>query len=174
MLGATAVVIVATGQTLANILILSATIIAASFVGFGAWRTFAPLVSEALGRGTVLVGGRTRAVLEREKTLALRAIKELEFDFAMGKMSQADFDEMSGRLRRRAMALMRQLDASATYRQQIDRDLAALLGRKPAAPSQPGGAPAPPAATASACASCQTVNDADARFCKQCGTALTV
>jgi hypothetical protein len=72
------------------------------------------------------------------------------------------------------MALMRQLDASATYRQQIDRDLAALLGRKPAAPSEAGSAPAPPAATASACASCQTVNDADARFCKQCGTALTV
>jgi hypothetical protein len=169
MLGATAVVIVATGQTLANILILSGTTVAASLVGLGAYRTLAPLVVEALGRGPTQVGGRTRAVLEREKGLALRAIKELEFDFAMGKLSQADFDEMSGRLRRRAMSLMRQIDASATYRQQIEGELAALVSTSPAA-----SAPAArqPAADVRTCASCQTLNDADARYCKQCGTAL--
>mgnify|MGYP006142053811 CR=1 FL=1 len=37
-----------------------------------------------------------------------------EFDFAMGKMSQADFDEMSGRLRARALSLMKQLDLGAS------------------------------------------------------------
>ena len=42
------------------------------------------------------IGGRTRIALEREKTLVLRSIKELEFDFAMGKIAKADFDEMSG------------------------------------------------------------------------------
>ena len=40
----------------------------------------------------------------------LRSIKELEFDFAMKKVAQADFDEMSARLRARAIGLMRQLD----------------------------------------------------------------
>jgi hypothetical protein len=170
MLGATAVVIVATGQTLANILILSATIIAASFVGLGAYRTFAPLVSEVLGTGQAAASGRTRAGLEREKALALRAIKELEFDFAMGKLSQVDFAEMSGRLRRRAMSLMRQLDASATYRQQIERELTALVGAN--APVTPQAGRQRPTAARS-CGKCQTVNDADARFCKQCGTALS-
>ncbi len=43
---------------------------------------------------------RARAALEREKTLVLRSIKELEFDRAMGKVSPKDFDEMAGRLRR--------------------------------------------------------------------------
>ena len=62
-----------------------------------------------------LVGGRTRAALEREKTLALRAIKELEFDHAMGKVSDQDFAEMGARLRARAAGLMRQLDAGASY-----------------------------------------------------------
>ena len=38
-----------------------------------------------------MVGERTRAALEREKMLTLRAIKELEFDRAMGKMSEEDF-----------------------------------------------------------------------------------
>ena len=51
-----------------------------------------------------------RAVLEREKMLVLRSIKELEFDRAMGKVSAADFDEMAGRLRARALSLMKQLD----------------------------------------------------------------
>ena len=49
-----------------------------------------------------MLGGRTRAALEREKTLSLRSIKELEFDRAMGKVSEKDFAEMGARLRARA------------------------------------------------------------------------
>ena len=45
MLGATAVVIVATGQSIANIIILSLTVVSVSFVGLGAYRMLAPLVS---------------------------------------------------------------------------------------------------------------------------------
>lgn len=160
MLAATSVVIVATGQSIANIIILSLTVVAASFVGLGAYRTLVPLVSAALGGGPPVTGGRTRAALEREKALALRSIKELEFDFAMGKMAQADFDEMSGRLRRRAMRIIQQLDANTGYRDQIEREIAALAS----APE----APAP----AGICPGCGTGNDTDARFCKQCGTSL--
>ena len=113
-----------------------------------------------------MVGHRTRAALEREKTLALRSIKELEFDRAMGKLSEADWREMSGRLRVRAARLMRQLDAGAGYREQVERDLAARLK---AAPGSDRSAKVSPAR---ACAGCATINDADARFCKQCGSGL--
>ena len=75
-----------------------------------------------------MVGQRTRAALEREKLLALRAIKELEFDRAMGKLSESDWQEMSGRLRARAARLMRQLDAGAGYREQVEQELAKRLG----------------------------------------------
>jgi hypothetical protein len=168
MLGATAVVIVATGQSIANILILSATIVAASFVGLGAYRMLAPLVSPTVASAPVVAGGRTRAALEREKTLVLRTIKELEFDFAMKKIAQADYDEMSGRLRRRAMGLIQQLDATSGYRDQIEKELASLLPTPVSAPSTRHSAPG----TRAECASCGTANDADARFCKQCGTSL--
>lgn len=167
MLAATAVVIVATGQTLANIVILSATVVAASFVGLTAYRTLLPLVVPGRVRSPESVGGRTRAALEREKALALRSIKELEFDFAMGKLSQEDFDEMSGRLRRRAMGLMQQLDGTVGYREQIERDVAALAGGAVAEEEMS----AEPAATG--CPACGTANDPDARFCKQCGTSLS-
>ena len=57
---------------------------------------------------------RTRLDLEREKALTLRSIKELEFDRAMGKLSTQDFEEMAGRLRARALGIMKQLDAGAS------------------------------------------------------------
>ncbi|MCC7177559.1 MAG: zinc-ribbon domain-containing protein [Acidobacteria bacterium] len=184
MLGATAVVIVATGQSLANIVILSLTIVAASFVGLGAYRTLSPLTSASIAGAPTVAGGRTRAALEREKTLVLRAIKELEFDYAMKKMSQADFEDMSGRLRRRAIGLIQQLDANTGYREQIERELAALVStampdaQTPKTPRpQDLKTPRPQDLKTSGpqdltCPACGTHNDADARFCKQCGTSL--
>jgi hypothetical protein len=73
-----------------------------------------------------------RVALEREKNLTLRAIKELEFDKAMGKLSESDWQEMSARLRVRAAGLMRQLDAGSGYREQIERDVTKRLGVAPA------------------------------------------
>src|SRR5213079_2509407 len=89
-----------------------------------------PLVSADDDRAAT-IGHRTRIALEREKLLTLRSIKELEFDRAMGKLSDADWQEMSGRLRARAAGLMKQLDAGAGYREQIERDLAKRLAALP-------------------------------------------
>ena len=72
---------------------------------------------------------------------------------------------MSGRLRARAAGLMRQLDAGAGYREQIERDLAKRLG-------DDAGRERRRAARRDFCAACGTTNDADARFCKNCGTKL--
>ena len=106
MLAATATVIVATGQSPANIIILSLTVVSVSFVGMGAYRMLSPLVTNQPD-APVTIGGRTRVALEREKTLVLRSIKELEFDFAMGKIAKPDFDEMSARLRSRGDSALR-------------------------------------------------------------------
>jgi hypothetical protein len=121
-----------------------------------------------------MIGHRTRAALEREKHLTLRAIKELEFDRAMGKLAEADFVEMSSRLRTRAARIIRQLDAGAGYRDQIERDLATRLGDRSAEASRSGSAVAMEreALAERECASCATVNDQDARFCKGCGAKL--
>ena len=54
----------------------------------------------------------------------LRSLKEIEFDHAMRKTADADYEEMRDRLRVRAVGLMQQLDA-AGYRAAIERDLAA-------------------------------------------------
>ena len=166
MLAATATVIVATGQSPANIIVLSMTVVSVSFVGLGTYRILAPLVSTVPDTG-ITIGGRTRIALEREKALVLRSLKELEFDFAMGKMAKADFDEMSGRLRARALGLMRQLDAGGGYREQIAKEIAARLERGGALPN-----PETVIEVRGLCPACDTQNDPDAKFCKNCGAKL--
>jgi len=93
-----------------------------------------------------------RASLEREKLLALRAIKDLQFDTAMGKVSAADAAPMEARLRERAAAIMQELDGREELRARIEKDLA--LRKAPGCPS------------------CGTANDRDAKFCKACGERL--
>jgi hypothetical protein len=166
MLAATATVIVATGQSPENIIILSMTVVSVSFVGLGTYRILAPLVSSVPDTG-ITIGGRTRVALEREKALVLRSLKELEFDFAMGKMAKADFDEMSGRLRARALGLMRQLDAGGGYKDQIAKEIAARLERDGSMPAPETVVEAP-----GLCPACDTQNDRDAKFCKNCGAQL--
>ena len=159
---ATAVTFMARGSGITAIVLLSVMMACAALVGMAALRALRPLVSPEEDR-TVVIGKRTRAALEREKVLALRAIKDLEFDRAMGKVSEDDSREMSTRLRARATRLMRQLEAGESYRAEIERELEKRLGEKPI----PASAPA-----AHSCASCSTLNDTDARFCKNCGSKL--
>jgi hypothetical protein len=179
---ATAVTFIARGQGVIPILLLGVLMASTALVGIAALRAVRPLVSPEDDR-TSMIGHRTRAALEREKMLALRSIKELEFDRAMGKLSDADWQEMSGRLRARAGRLMRQLDAGIGYRQQIERDLAKRLAQPAPGPQNPGVRRADSAAPGPqdppyvpngvhTCARCATANDLDARFCKNCGEKL--
>lgn len=163
LIGATLVVFVSKGHTPAGIILLSLTIFGAAAVGLAAWRTFAPLSGKHEQTSVTVLGGRTRAALEREKALALRSLKELEFDKAMGKVSEKDFSEMSARLRARATRLMVQLDAGTGYREAIEKEIERRVG-----PATMDSA-TPPMVN---CRHCGAKNEADARFCKRCGSSL--
>jgi hypothetical protein len=173
MLSATAVVVLATGQSPAAIITLSLTVVAASLVAVGVYRALVPLVTAERAVEPTSSVGRKRAALEREKTLVMRSIKELEFDFAMRKIAQSDYDEMIGRLRSRAIGLMRQLDAGAGFRGTIEEELKSRLTARTIRAAQPEAVPAErePRPVIASC-ECGVVNDADARFCKNCGTKL--
>ena len=170
LLAATVAVVVARPSAPENLILISLAIGAAGAAGFGVYRMVAPLVAAPAPPGREILSDRMRTDLEREKALTLRSIKELEFDRAMGKLSTQDFDEMSGRLRARALGIMKQLDAGASaYRALIEKELVARIGNKLA-----GGTPdlkVGPAGLSGLCI-CGTTNDADARFCKSCGAKL--
>jgi hypothetical protein len=146
MLGATVAVWRSPDTHPAALLLLSGAVIAAGFVGLALYHALAGFVS---GRVEPRVRAEhARDALLREKALVLRSIKELEFDHGMKKVSDADFAEIGGRLRARAMDLMQAIE------------------EMPAPPPEPAAEAAP------VCPSCQTANDADAKFCKQCGAKL--
>lgn len=161
---ATAVTWMARAQGLTVVLLLTVLMGTVAIAAIAVFRTVRPLVAEDDER-TPMVGERTRAALEREKVLTLRAIKELEFDRAMNKLSEEDFRDMSVRLRGRAARLIQQLDAGIGYRERIEKDLAKRLG----APDSSREAARSATAT---CGACSTANDVDARFCKSCGARL--
>ena len=177
LIGATIAVFMARGEPPGAVIMISLTIFAAAVVGIAALRTFLPLTQKSATFGPRLLGGRTRAALEREKTLVLRSIKELEFDRAMGKVSEKDFADMGARLRARATRLMRQLDAGSGYRSEIEKEITKRIGDAPpvaASQQQAGGGskePDPPY-VAGTCTSCGTSNDTDAHFCKHCGHSI--
>ncbi|MEW5984846.1 MAG: zinc ribbon domain-containing protein [Acidobacteriota bacterium] len=173
MASVTAGAVIVAGSGPANTILVAVAILSAVLVALGVFRTLAPFARTDAGEQVEMVAGRTRSALEREKMLVLRSIKEAEFDRAMKKISDADFQEMSARLRQRAAGLLRQLDGDAGYRALIERDLAALLGREPGQGARPPAAPGPIVPHATVCAGCRTANDSDARYCKACGAALT-
>ena len=176
LIAATAGVLLSRGTSAANIIFISLTIGTAALAGMAVYRMLLPLVSADAGDTAEMVGGRTRAALEREKMMVLRSIKELEFDRAMDKISPQDYEDMVARLRARAIRLIRQLDAGESgYRELIERELAIRLGRAATSKKE---APVEDVRIESVesvkggCATCGTTNEMDARFCKQCGAKL--
>ena len=175
LIAATVAVVLTREARPEHLVLVSLTIGAAGFAAGALYRTLAPLFVKPSSDSTGPLSGSTRALLERDKLLVLRSIKELEFDRAMKKVSAKDFDEMAGRLRARAMSLMRQLDADAGYRELIEREVQARLATGKTLGRDRQAAP-PPAAVAPSSApavcGCGTSNDADAAFCKRCGLKL--
>ncbi|NQW05588.1 MAG: zinc ribbon domain-containing protein [Acidobacteria bacterium] len=149
MIAATAAVVVSRHTHPVALLLISAAVLATGYTAYALHQALTGLWS---GPGDVApLGDRQRELLEQEKALVLRAIKDLEFDFGMKKVSEADFQDMQGRLRARALLSMDQLE------------------RVPKAAPAKAAVSQPKAKAGQSCPRCSTTNEADAKFCKQCG-----
>jgi hypothetical protein len=95
----------------------------------GLWRVVEALSRpsvETLTGAEVSSGARELAEVREDKRRILRAIKELEFDHAMGKLSEEDFRAIGDRYRMRAIELLRLLDEGDDLHPQLAEHLAAL------------------------------------------------
>jgi hypothetical protein len=112
---------------------------------------------------------------EEQKQAVLRALKDLEFERSVGKISEEDYRELVAKYRAEAKRLLRILDVDAGPRRAHVESLVAKRLRRAGfqgteaedADGRDEGAPGD--AAACACASCGTMNDEDAIFCKKCG-----
>ena len=142
--------------------------LALGWVVWLAFRAAQSLVKEVpVADAGAVVTGKRRKELEREKQALLKALKELDFDHQMGKVSDKDFADISSTYRARAIRVMRQLDDAG-------RDYEAMIAKEVAERAKKSTVDSPPSTVAdpSKCAKCSTKNDSDAEFCKKCGGKL--
>jgi hypothetical protein len=140
-----------------------------------------------------------RSAEEEQKRAVLRALKDLEYERSVGKISEDDYHEYSARYRAEAKRLIQNLDESLSEgRKAVELELGRRLARL--AKDDPGDDPKPSEQSAAAaatpasdpensaesavespksvpletrqCAACGTKNELDARFCKACGKAV--
>jgi hypothetical protein len=113
------------------------------------------------------------------QTVALRALKEIEFDRATGKLSDADYESLKAKYTGEALAALR---GGGSPTPGISKPRAAARSQSTKPPGCPvdGPRPEPDAVFCSSCgrrlgsapaycARCGTALEKDARYCDRCG-----
>jgi len=139
------------------------------------------------------LGARTAE--EEQKRAVLRALKDLEYERSVGKISDDDYNEYATRYRSEAKRLIQGLEEHlAEGRKQVEAELARRLERKAekaksdesraalangdsAAEEHERPSTEPPSepkvsAAGRSCPACEVKNELDARFCKACGKSM--
>ena len=133
-----------------------------------------------------------RLMVQRDTTYA--AMKELEFDLAMGNLEQEDFQQLYDRYKRRAVGILKRIDDIKAGRVSPDEDLGDTGKGRPLEEARRAARPVRASteldveqeieafrtrsktqgdALAINCPSCgRAVPDPDATFCSKCGAPL--
>lgn len=117
---------------------------------------------------------------EERKRAALRAIKDLEFEHSIGKIDDADYEEIATRYREQAKEILREIEEKILPLRDRAEQVARAYLVKRGVTSEPAAARTPhKSATVvpglgvrRACAGCRASNEPDAVFCKGCGARL--
>jgi hypothetical protein len=168
--------------------LLIALVLSLAALAFVVWPLF------KRGPAPVMVDDDRLTELLGRKDAVMMAIKELEFDYHVGKLSEEDYQLYDQRLRRQAVGLLQQIEQLTPMTAQMDAALEAEIARRRrvgepapvaalAAPSarQPAasavavvGAAGRTAAASTAAPATAPINGNGARprFCTNCGNAV--
>lgn len=155
--------------------LLLALLVAAGAAAYVLW----PLLSRA-APDVPLEDDRLTDLISRKDGVLL-AIKDLEFDHQVGKLSEEDFQRFNFRLRQQAIGYLQQIDKlapeSAHLDDALETEIARLRKTRPKAPAVNGKVAAAHAAVVTAgvgqpIPAGQAAAEAPARFCTHCGRPL--
>lgn len=138
------------------------------------------LLFEPLLRPHRLKGPSPRAERLREKELQKRkediyaAIKEMDFDLGMGKISREDYEDLRSEYKSRAVQILKELDTAdeaSELETAIEKEVEQL--RKKSKPRKRGGGTAKTTPGAILfCSQCGGKADSNDNFCRDCGAKL--
>jgi hypothetical protein len=175
------------GVSLTLIVLAAAALLIAILQIWGSLQLVAGDASESVEQSLALFVPQTEI---EQKQAVLRALKDLDFERSMGKITEQDYRELRDRYRAQAKQMLlaqdQQLDpfraqAELLVVQYLKQHGVAVTTKLPAAASTSQGLPANGPASpdinksiepSDGCGSCGTRNDADAAFCKRCGHKL--
>jgi hypothetical protein len=115
---------------------------------------------------------------DEQKHAILRAIKDLEFEYSLGRISDDDYQELSQRYRSDAKRILRTLDsnlrpsrekAEALFEEHLANLAQTSKPKKGSKKKKKASKSETKASKTIACSACDTENDPDSKFCKQCG-----
>ena len=135
---------------------------------------------ESANSGVADDGGEDPADDMRPQAVALRALKEIEFDRATGKLSDSDYEQLKAKYTQEALAAMRGEGAGYAVSGERESLARAPLTAHRAQCPEHGARPERDAEFCSDCgrrlgtaqgycARCGTALDDDARYCNRCG-----
>lgn len=134
-----------------------------AFVGY-------PLLRNQLAREEDLELPEEAEELYHRKETTYSALKELEFDYKTGKLSEQDFHELETRFKAGALEILEAIDelehptAKSKAGRRAETDKAGVESKRRVSA----------VLSADTCGSCGAVNPSGARFCAVCGDPLTV
>ena len=136
------------------------------------------------GRATLVLDDDKLTELLGRKDATLQAIKYLEFDYRVGKISQEDIQRLDQRLRRQAIVYLQQIEKVAPATATLDEQLEAIIAQfrqtsqsSPSSAAIPGNGEAPAESVSAAqatrfCTQCGKPVAAEHKFCAHCGTPI--
>ncbi len=107
---------------------------------------------------------------EAKKRVSLLALRDVEYDFATGKLDETDYKELKGEISREALVALREVEAESESRRRGGAPLPTTTGA--------GGVEAAIAAVreglrrGTTCHTCGHLNADGSRFCAGCGAQL--
>ena len=160
-----------------NTTMLLSLMIAVAISAAAIYFSVAPLLKP--GRAAMILDDDKLTALLERKDATLKAIKDLEFDYRVGKIDDEDYQRLDQHLRRQAIGLIQQVEKVAPVSSAVDDQLEAVIARMRKVQT---GVPAPAPtganghghkAAARFCTNCGQPLEAGHKFCAHCGTPIT-
>jgi hypothetical protein len=173
-----AVLVSATGSVGPALLVLAAgALLGGIALVWASIRTLSGDAPLALGLEVAATRQLAQDDLFEQKRRVLRALKDVEGERALGRIDDADYEELVARYRDEAKTVMRELDRQvAPMREEAERRARQYLSRhgfRAAETSEDGPLQEGVARVERRdCRGCGASNEGDAAFCKACGAAM--
>ncbi len=137
---------------------------------------FQPLLRQ---RDTESISSQSREIkgmeLEKQKEDVYAAIKEMDFDFGMGKISEEDYQELRSQYKAKALEIMKEadrVDKKDDMDAAIEREVQRLREKK--APKKKKEDKKETGVQINFCPHCGTKVGQSHKFCKGCGKSLSL